>query len=81
MLCTFILIFRILNIVSVFSVIGVGAVFGGLLSAQEYLALGCCQQSAAPEFVVLVTSGVFVQQTSPGGGKSLYCLSLCVFMG
>lgn len=76
--CTFILIFRILNVLSVFSVIGVGAVFGGLVSAQEYLALRCCQQSAAPGFVVLVTSGVFVQQTSLGREENPFIACHCV---
>lgn len=62
---------------SVCSVLLVWAVPGGLVSAQEYLALKCCQQSAAPGLVVLVTAGLFVLQ---GEGEIPYCL-LCVFMG
>lgn len=54
-------------------------VLAGLVSAQKYLALRCCQQSAAPGFVVLVTSGLFVQQTSPGRRENPFIACRCVY--
>lgn len=59
------------------SVLLVWAVLAGLVSAQEYLALRCCQQSAAPGFVVLVTSGLFVPQSSPGREENPF-IACCV---
>lgn len=60
------------------SVLLVWAVLGGLVSAQEYLALRCCQQSAAPVFVVSVTCGLFVQQASSGREENPFIACRCV---